>query len=921
MRDVPEIGQADAPIVGRERELSVLLEFVRADPAQLALVLSGGPGIGKTTLWEAGLAAARGRGLRVLSARASEAEARVSFAALIDLLDGVGREELAALPSPQLRALEVALLRTEATDVPPETGAIALGFLNALRALAVRGPLLVAVDDVQWLDPPSAEALAFAVRRLEDEPVGLLLAERPGSPSVLVESLARRRPRRLEVGPLSLGATRRMLAERLGLSLSRQVLRRLFEATLGNPLFALELGRTLAARGTPAIGEDIPVPETVEDLLGTRVDALPKSVRRLLLAVALSGDLRLSMLAAIAQPAAIEEALDAGLLLVDGDRVRTFHPLLAAAAKTRARPDERRELHRDLASVVGDEELRARHLALATEHPDAELAATVAAAAGTASARAARIDAVELAEHALRLTPPERGERIERLLALAGYLEAAGERQRVTDLLLPEVDSLPPGSARVHAWLLLSEGGDVRDVWLHEERLERALAETADDPVARAYVLAKMSVNATACCVKRIRDAEAWALEGLPSAPRSGLVVERLVLHALGWARVLLGQPIDDLCERFVGASDAASYIAESPEPVVALRLLWRGHVHEARELLTRLLSLADERGEAVSYALQRMNLCDLELRAGGWEAASRLLDEWAGSAEDGLLIAPTYERSRALLAAGRGLPDEAERWAASALAGAELYGSGWQVNEALRARGVAALLAHEPSRAAESLGVLWDSTQREGVEEPGAFPVAPDLVEALVELDEQEKAQAVTAHLWELAEQQQHPWGLASARRCTALRRLASSPYDEEAAAELAEAATTYRDLGLRFDEARSLLALGRAQRRWKKWGAARSSLEEAAAVFDELGSPGWAEEARSELERVGARRPRPAGELTPAEQRVAELAADGLSNKEIARTLFVTVNTVEVHLTHAYAKLGVRSRAQLPGRLSPRA
>ena len=238
-----------------------------------------------------------------------------------------------------------------------------------------------------------------------------------------------------------------------------------------------------------------------------------------------------------------------------------------------------------------------------------------------------------------------------------------------------------------------------------------------------------------------------------------------------------------------------------------------------------------------------------------------------------------------------------------------------------MRARGIAALLAHEPTRAAESLGDVWDSTQQEGVEEPGAFPVAPDLVEALVELEELEKAQAVIARLWELAEQQQHPWGLASARRCTALRRLASSPYDEEAAAELAEAATTYRDLGLLFDEARSLLALGRAQRRWKKWGAARSSLEEAAAVFDELGSPGWAEEARSELERVGARRPRPTGELTPAEQRVAELAADGLSNKEIARTLFVTVNTVEVHLTHAYAKLGVRSRAQLAGRFSPKA
>ena len=141
---------------------------------------------------------------------------------------------------------------------------------------------------------------------------------------------------------------------------------------------------------------------------------------------------------------------------------------------------------------------------------------------------------------------------------------------------------------------------------------------------------------------------------------------------------------------------------------------------------------------------------------------------------------------------------------------------------------------------------------------------------------------------------------------------------YDPAAAAELAQAAADYRGLGLRFDAARTLLGLGRAQRRWKKWGAARESLEAAVSAFDELGSPGWAEQARSELSRVGARRKAPTGELTPAEQRVVELATAGLANKEIARQLFVGVHTVEVHLTHAYAKLGVRSRTQLAGRLA---
>jgi DNA-binding CsgD family transcriptional regulator len=147
---------------------------------------------------------------------------------------------------------------------------------------------------------------------------------------------------------------------------------------------------------------------------------------------------------------------------------------------------------------------------------------------------------------------------------------------------------------------------------------------------------------------------------------------------------------------------------------------------------------------------------------------------------------------------------------------------------------------------------------------------------------------------------------------------QLASVTYDEHAAATLAQAADDYDELGLRFDAARSLLSLGRAQRRLKKWGGARDSLEGAVAAFDVLGSVGWAELARSELARVGARRRTPSGELTPAELRTAELAAKGLANKEIAQALYVAVNTVEVHLSHAYAKLGVRSRTQLAQRLS---
>jgi DNA-binding NarL/FixJ family response regulator len=227
-------------------------------------------------------------------------------------------------------------------------------------------------------------------------------------------------------------------------------------------------------------------------------------------------------------------------------------------------------------------------------------------------------------------------------------------------------------------------------------------------------------------------------------------------------------------------------------------------------------------------------------------------------------------------------------------------------------------MLAHEPERAVESLRSVWDHTRREQIDEPGVFPVAPDLVEALTELGAVDEALAVTGRLQALADQQHHPWATSTAKRCAATIRLASDAYDEDAVAALTQAAAEYGRLSLRFDRARSLLTLGRAQRRFKKWGAARESLQAAVAAFEELRSDGWAEQARSELARVGARRPAPSGELTPSETRIVELAAAGLSNKEISQTLYVTVHTVEVHLSHAYAKLGVRSRGQLAGRLS---
>jgi DNA-binding CsgD family transcriptional regulator len=384
------------------------------------------------------------------------------------------------------------------------------------------------------------------------------------------------------------------------------------------------------------------------------------------------------------------------------------------------------------------------------------------------------------------------------------------------------------------------------------------------------------------------------------------------VLYALSWIRSLRGSAIADLRTRFDDASTDSPDVGQSPHRVAGQQLVWRGEVAPARELLTGLAASADARGEGYNGVLCRVHLCELELRTGNWGAAEQTLAEIDESSDRELLAWPMLERCRALVAAGRGTTDEAEAWATSAIDRADSDGVLWDRFEALRARGIVSLLAGDAAAAVAATHPVWEHTRRVGIDDPGVFPVAPELVEALCELDRPADAAAVTSRLLELSERHAHPWGLATAKRCAALIGFADGDADGARAA-LEEAASSYERLGLRFERARCLLDLGRAERRQRKWGSARRTLERAAAAFDELSSTGWLELTRSELARVGARRPGPTGALTAAEQRVAALAAKGLANKEIAAALFISVHTVEIHLSRAYRKLDIRSRSQL--------
>ena len=905
---------AEMGLVARDAELEMIAEVLDREPTSVrALVLEGEPGVGKTSLWEHGLTGARDRGMRVLVARASASETGLPFAGLIDLLDGVAVDELPSVPGPQLHALEVALYRAEPGDQPPSEQVVSLAFLSALRSLSQEQRVLVAVDDVQWLDRSSQAALAYAARRLPDR-VTVLLTRRPGPRSTVETAFGDERVDRLVVRATTLGGTRQILATRLGLRLPHHLLRRVYDTTLGNPLFALEVGRLLTTTDPAMVGDELPVPDAVEDLLGLRVADLDPVTRRLLLALALDADLRVPQVRELAGPDVLERASAAGVVALDGERVRAAHPLLAEAARRAASADDVRRLHADLADVVSDDQRRVLHLALAATEPDRDLAARLDGAVARASARGSIRLAADLAGHALRLTPPGDAD-AERVMVLAKLLQMAGEKQRLTDLLTARAAGLPDRADRVRAHVLLT-GGVVHGNDDILALLQRALDEAGDDAALRLRVLCHLAENEAVIEVRNVAIADGRAAEAVASSASGSAGAQRLALYTRVWTSALRGRPLDGLLERYEALASGSTYLARTPGRVAGQQHVWRGEPGPARTRFEAFRALAAARGEPNPYALARLHLCELELRLGRWDDAEALLDEWAASLDSSLLHWPMYERCRSLLAAGRGDADGAREWGERAVTQAEETGIRWDWLEATRALGVAALLDHRTDEAVRHLRAVWRHTRQHGVLDPGAFPAAPDLVESLVDAGELDEACAVVDKLREAADLQDHPWARLGAERGAATVALATAWAERDAHA-LAGAATAYDERGLAAEAARSWLALGRAQRRARKWGGARDSLERAVRLFDEQGAPGWAAAARADLERVGARRPSTPGRLTTTERRVADLAAQGLANKEIARALVVTVSTVEFHLRNAYTKLGIRSRMELGARL----
>jgi DNA-binding CsgD family transcriptional regulator len=909
------IASASEAVVGRGAELDAICEFLEPRVERpRALLLEGEAGIGKTTLLAVASEEARRRGWHVLSCGPAAAEAQLAFAALADAFGAVLDGDSTTLPEPQRTALFGAVGRV-GREV--DRLALSMGVLNLLRGLVHGGPVALVVDDVQWLDQPSARAFSFALRRLTAEPVVVIASRREGESllSAFEEALRAIGLSRLPVRALSLGAIGRIVRAQLSVSFSRPVLLRIYDAAGGNPFFALELAR--AAAEAAERDDVLAIPESLRELVRTRLAALPDETRAALLVVAALGQPQTSVVSAAVKEweDAVAPAIEAGVLELVGGRVRFTHPLLASVVYADASPHRRRNVHRALADVVDEAEQRGRHLALATERPNERFAAKVASAAVAAAARGAPETAAELAEHARRLTPPSRlGLRATRGLDAATYAWSAGDAKRSETILFELIGSLPPSPVRAAARQLLVKIVDDVDETL--ALLDLALEDAAGAPAAGASVLNLRARQRqwAGDFAGAIADAQAAATRAEEGGSAAELAI---ALGREAHARVFAGEPVPhELLERAVvleRSLDERIPVGESPTRVRGVCALWDDDLEAAFSLLASIDRQAHARSESWR-AIVLHTLAEVELRRGrtadalkAVEEATEIADYWGVVHAEAAVLS-----TAALVKATVGDVAEARRAAERALELMRPVGYDVIVRSAERALGFLELSLGD---AAAAHTVLEPLITRSGLRHPTAETAAPDEIEALLGLGRVADAQALLAAFAAQAERTRRPRASAAVARSAALVTAARD--DLGAALEYADHAVVLAAASEPFERGRALLVLGLVSRRAKRRRAAREALEGAVSVFDTLPAPLWAQRARAELERIGGRRG-PAGELTPSERRVADLVLAGRTNREIATELFITVHTVEKTLTRAYRKLGVRSRTELARRLA---
>ena len=905
-------------IVGRGSELAAvdrLLSSATTSPA--ALVLEGEPGIGKTTLWCAAVAGALDRSFTVLSCRPAEAEAGLSYSGLADLLRPVCTLALPRLPAPQRSALEVALLERDPGDRTPDRRTVSVGVLNALRTVAAERPALLAVDDLQWLDVATRRVLEYALRRLQDERLGVLVSARPGEhPASRLETFDARRIEHVRLGPLSVAALHRLLRDNVGGAIPRPTLVRIHRLSGGNPFYALEIARLLADPTGGTNRDRLPVPAQMKELVAARLQRLPARTREALLAAASLSRPNVEVL----DGAALTAAEDSGVVSVLEDgRVVFTHPLFASAVYENAAESQRRKLHRRLADLVSDPEEQGRQHALAAAGPDAQAAGRIRRAGERALARGAPDAAAEFFEQARKLAT-RREMQVQCAVSAAECHLRAGDPQRARDLLADAVASAAPGGLKAQALWRLAE------VHLYQDDFPRAVAlleqarrSAVDDALAAEIELDLAYAHNS---VGDMTAADPHAQEAARLASRThlpGLLAETLGVSTM--SACLLGRGVDwRRLERALALEDWSrpSIVLVRPTLIAALLRSWTGDLDEAEVLFDRLEQRLLERGDEAGLVMGSFFRVASACWHGEVATACVRTDELL---EQASLVGGDAMRGAALAAASvaHAYAGDAARTRAEAAEALELFARvGWTVGRAwpLMALGFLELSLGDPAAATAVLSPLVALMRNVGLAEPwAAAPFLPDAIEALVRLGRYVEARDMLQQLEEAAQRLDRAPALAAAARCRAI--LAIETGDLEAAARsIEDALMQHARVPMPIERARTLLVKGQLARRGRQRRVARMTLEQAVQAFEEAGAQLWAARAHDELERVRIRR-EPGIDLSGTERRVAELAATGLTNREVAAQLFMSPKTVEANLARAYAKLHIHSRAELGARL----
>ncbi len=889
---------------------AALLDRARRRLAEGGSVLLCGPaGIGKSTLLSA--LAAEATDARILRASAVEVESGLPYLTLVDLFDGVTAEEVAALPRHLRAALEAALLRGADPAGPHDQLAVRLAVLELLRALAANRPVVMVIDDLQWVDEPSAGVLRFVARRLAGTGVRVLAAERSDADTAF-HDLCPPPCDEIPLPPLTEYDTADLLRAEFGPVLSLLTIARVHEACGGNPLFTVELGRALVVRGGSfGLAEPLPVPDRLRPLLSERLASLPPASAPVLL-----------LIAAAARPTrtllgddhgarnGLDAAVTAGLVTVEHDgAVRFSHPLLREMVYAEADEADRRDAHAALARRSDDLVEQARHLALAQPYPDTELAERLAAAAQVAKARGAPAVAADLTERAAD-REPEPGLAAARRLDAANLAWVAGQTADTDRLARAALRGAASPQVRVGARLLLIElaGRDRSGV---APQLDAAFAEAEDDPglIARVrlyradkayydgdmeHAIAELKLAEEAAELAQDTErqveilTERWSLERSMGGPDS----DRLLRRAEELARDLPLTSTTVATRR----ADAVSLINE-------------GRVTDAVARIDALRTAVERSGTVRDLAEVLWSVASVYTRAGRCAEAltagrecMRLMLDMGSMPGLGLLVGGLVEMYGGSTDRAAALVDDAI--AASVAAGDEDWLRG-----AYATRGQIHLLEGAPAAAIAPMRDAYALEQRMSRVDPALFLWHADFVEALTAAGERAQAAELLAEVRDYAQRLGRTVVSLGLNRAGALLRAAGG--DIRGAADgLADALAEQADHPYPLELARAWQTLAALERRAHRRGAARAALAEAVTRYRAAGAAPWLAAAEAELARLDGGR---GAGLSETERRIVELVRAGATNREIARATFLSVKAVEANLTRLYRRLGVRNRAQL--------